>query len=77
MTEENRKSQAERGSRRTNRDERNDDALEVPRRGFSAAYRDFTDEFDLAELDLDPGVVFGDVRDRTLGRPPGRAFRRR
>ena len=38
------------------------------RRGFSAAYRDFVETVDLAELDLDPDELFEGVRDRTPGR---------
>ena len=38
------------------------------RRGFIAAYRDFTEAVDLAELALDPDALFEGVRDRTPGR---------
>ena len=38
------------------------------RRGFAAAYRDFTEEFDLATLALDPGELFGGIREETGGR---------
>ena len=41
--------------------------LSANRPGFAAAYRDFMDAFDLAELDLDPDVMFGDIRDMTPG----------
>ncbi len=64
MTEANRKSQAE----------RSDDASEVPRRGFRTAYRDFSEAVDLAELNLDPDVLFEDVRDKTPGRSPDFVF---
>ena len=38
------------------------------RQGFAAAYRDFTDEIDLAALALDPGELFGSIRKETQGR---------
>ena len=38
------------------------------RRGFIEAYRDFTNDVDLAELALDPDGLFGDVREETPGR---------
>ena len=38
------------------------------RRGFAAAYRDFTEEFDLATLALDPGELFGGIREEAGGR---------
>jgi prevent-host-death family protein len=38
------------------------------RRGFMAAYRDFSAEFDLTELAIDPDQLFGDTRDETGGR---------
>ena len=38
------------------------------RRGFSAAYRDFTNESDLAELALDPDDLFVGTREGTPGR---------
>ena len=37
------------------------------RRGFAAAYRDFTEEFDLATLALDPGELFGGIREDVGG----------
>ena len=45
------------------------------RRGFIAAYRDFTEAVDLAELALDPDALFEGVRDRTPGRVGHRPFR--
>ena len=38
------------------------------RRGFTAAYRDFTNESDLAELALDPDDLFARTRESTPGR---------
>ena len=38
------------------------------RQGFAAAYRDFTEEIDLAALALDPGELFGAIRKEALGR---------
>ena len=38
------------------------------RRGFAAAYRDFTETVDITELDLDPDGLFEGVRDPTPGR---------
>ena len=38
------------------------------RQGFVAAYRDFTQEVDLATLALDPGELFGAIRKEALGR---------
>lgn len=38
------------------------------RRSFVAAYRDFTDEIDLAALALDPGELFGCIRKEAQGR---------
>ncbi len=38
------------------------------RQGFVAAYRDFTDEMDLAALALDPGELFGSIRKEAQGR---------
>ena len=38
------------------------------RQGFVAAYRNFTDEIDLATLALDPGELFGSIRKETQGR---------
>ena len=37
-------------------------------RGFAAAYRDFTNESDLAELALDPDDLFAGTREDTPGR---------
>ncbi len=42
--------------------------LALNRRSFVRAYRDFTEDIDLAELALDPDELFGDVRDETPGR---------
>ena len=42
--------------------------LATDRRGFAAAYGDFAEAFDLAELALDPDELFEGVRDRTPGR---------
>lgn len=38
------------------------------RRGFIAAYRDFIDEIDLADLALDPADLFAGTREGTPGR---------
>ena len=38
------------------------------RRGFIETYCDFTNDFDLAELALDPDRLFEDVREETPGR---------
>ena len=38
------------------------------RQGFVAAYRDFTEEVDLATLALDPGELFGNIRKEAVGR---------
>ena len=38
------------------------------RQGFVAAYRDFTEEFDLATLALDPSELFGGTRKEALER---------
>lgn len=40
-------------------------------RRFSEAWDDFRSHVDLAELDIDPDQVFGDVRDDGPGREPG------
>lgn len=37
-------------------------------RGFSEAYADFMQRFDLEALDIDPGSVFDGARDETPGR---------
>jgi prevent-host-death family protein len=37
-------------------------------RGFSAAYEDFTREFDLDELAIDPDELFAGARDQSHGR---------
>ncbi len=37
-------------------------------RSFSEAYRDFSGEFDLAELDIDPDELFAGARDDSHGR---------
>ena len=50
--------------------------LSANRRGFGAAYRDFTEAVDLSELGLDPDVLFEGVRDRTRGRSRRRLFQR-
>ena len=42
--------------------------LASPGRRFSEAYAEFANEFDLRALALDPGELFGDVRDVTRGR---------
>ena len=42
--------------------------LALNRRGFAAAYRDFTNESDLAELAIDPEDLFAGTRDDTPGR---------
>lgn len=36
--------------------------------GFAAAYREFLEETDLSELDLDPDELFEGVRDKSPGR---------
>ena len=38
------------------------------RQGFVAAYRDFTEEVDLAALALDPVELFGSIRKEAMGR---------
>ena len=38
------------------------------RRGFIAAYRDFTINIDVSNLELNPDELFGDVREETEGR---------
>ena len=38
------------------------------RRGFVAAYRDFTINTDVSNLELNPDELFGDVREETGGR---------
>lgn len=40
-------------------------------RPFSEAFDDFRREVALANLDIDPDEVFGDVRDQDPGRDPG------
>ena len=42
--------------------------LASTRRSFAAAYRDFTNESDLAELALDPDDLFAGTREDTPGR---------
>jgi prevent-host-death family protein len=42
--------------------------LTATRQGFVAAYREFSAEFDLAELAIDPDQLFDDTRDETGGR---------
>ncbi len=42
--------------------------LASTRRSFVAAYRDFTNESDLAELALDPDDLFAGTREDTPGR---------
>jgi prevent-host-death family protein len=37
-------------------------------RSFAAAYRDFSKEFDLPGLAIDPDELFGDTREETPGR---------
>ncbi len=60
---------AERHSREPIRKTKQGKTAQPTRRGFAAAYRDFTDAVDLAELDLDLDEIFEGVRDRTPGRP--------
>ena len=74
MTEEDPKSQTGRNAPKGNRDERDEESSKVARRGFAAAYRDFTEAVDPVELDLDPDVLLADVRDKSPGRSPGKAF---
>ena len=38
------------------------------RRGFVAAYRDFTTNIAISNLELNPDELFGDVREETGGR---------
>jgi antitoxin Phd len=38
------------------------------RRDFWEAYEEFRQEFDLAQLGIDPDEIFGDVRDSSPGR---------
>ena len=38
------------------------------RQGFVAAYREFTEEVDLATLALDPSELFGNIRKEAVGR---------
>ena len=38
------------------------------RRGFVAAYRDFTSNIDVSNLELNPDELFGNVREETGGR---------
>ena len=38
------------------------------RRGFIAAYRDFTTNIDVSNLELNPDELFGDVREEIGGR---------
>ena len=38
------------------------------RRGFVAAYRDFTTNIDVSNLELNPDELFGDVREEIGGR---------
>ena len=38
------------------------------RRGFVAAYLDFTSNIDVSNLELNPDELFGDVREETGGR---------
>ena len=38
------------------------------RRGFVAAYRDFTINIDVSNFELNPDELFGDVREETEGR---------
>ena len=42
--------------------------LQLGRRDFWTAYLDFRKRFKLDELDLDPDIIFADVRDRSPGR---------
>ena len=42
--------------------------LTMKYRGFSDAYRDFTREFDLEELAIDPDELFAGTRDEIHGR---------
>lgn len=42
--------------------------LTAVRRGFAAAYREFSAEFDLESLGIDPDELFGDARDQAPGR---------
>ena len=42
--------------------------LAAGRRGFANAYREFTQDVDLAEVGLDPDVIFKGVRASTPGR---------
>ncbi len=42
--------------------------LTMKYRGFSAAYKDFTQEVDLEELAIDPDVLFAGARDQSHGR---------
>lgn len=68
-----RRSQADAaGSERNRRTELSaNGSIEPPtpgRQGFVAAYRDFTEEIDLATLALDPGELFGSIRKEAQGR---------
>lgn len=47
------------------------DRLAAGSRNFSEAWDDFTAEFDLSELDIDPDEIFRDVRDTRPGRDKG------
>ena len=38
------------------------------RRGFAVAYREFRTNIDIADLELDPDELFGNVREETSGR---------
>lgn len=37
------------------------------RRGFAVAYREFRTNIDIADLELDPDELFGNVREETAG----------
>lgn len=60
------------GPERSRRTELSDHGSVEPskpsRQRFVAAYRDFTEEIDLAALALDPGELFGSIRKEAQGR---------
>ena len=56
-------------NRHTNLSGRKSDEPSTPsRQRFVEAYRDFTEEIDLATLALDPGELFGSIRKEAQGR---------
>lgn len=75
MTEENSIANARRNVPRRAGEAVSDKTVELTRRGFAAAYRDFLGTVDLSELALDPDDLFMDVRDRTPGRIQHRLVR--